>query len=94
MEAELSDEPWHLDRKVPISIIVTLVAQIVGFAWIASKLDSRVAYLEVTDAKHDDALKRLNDDREGTRDRLTRLEVTNQQILELIRKIDARLSKQ
>lgn len=39
-------EGWHLDKKVPISIIVVLLAQIVGGLWFLSKLDSRIGALE------------------------------------------------
>lgn len=39
-------EPWHLDKRVPIVLILTLAAQSCAVIWYASKLDSRVAYLE------------------------------------------------
>lgn len=39
-------EPWHLDKRVPIAIIAGLMFQFGGFVWYASKLDSRVGYLE------------------------------------------------
>lgn len=37
---------WHLDRRVPIAIILTLAAQVAIGVWWASKLDSRVERLE------------------------------------------------
>lgn len=40
------DGGWHLDRRVPVAIIVTLVAQIIGFGWIFGSLENRVAQLE------------------------------------------------
>lgn len=39
-------EHWHLDRKVPIGIIVVLLAQGAGGLWFLSKLESRVFALE------------------------------------------------
>jgi Tfp pilus assembly protein PilO len=41
-----SDNGWHLDKKVPISIIVAMLAQFAGGLWFISKLDSRVGALE------------------------------------------------
>lgn len=35
-------EPWHLDRKVPIALIVTVAIQTAGMVWWAASLSSRV----------------------------------------------------
>ena len=37
---------WHLDKKVPISIIAALLIQSATALWFLSKLDSRVFALE------------------------------------------------
>lgn len=37
---------WHLDRKVPVAIICTLLVQIVGFGWLFGQVENRVAQLE------------------------------------------------
>ena len=43
-----SDENrWHLDKKVPISLIGVMVIQTIGVVWFVSKLDSRVLALEM-----------------------------------------------
>ncbi len=54
---------WHLDKRVPISIIATLFAQLAVGIWFVSKLESRVESLErgavaqqVRDDKQDLAL--------------------------------------
>lgn len=45
-----SDERWHIDRKLPIALIVTLVLTFSGQTftaiWWASKTDSRIEALE------------------------------------------------
>ena len=45
-----SDTTWHLDRKVPIVLVVTLTTLLTGqgltAAWWASKADSRIEALE------------------------------------------------
>ena len=42
----MSEQEWHLDKRVPISIIAVMVVQLVGFVsggvWFASKMDSRI----------------------------------------------------
>lgn len=40
------DNQWHLDKKVPISLIVTITLQFAAGVWFASKLDARVSNLE------------------------------------------------
>lgn len=37
---------WHLDRSVPIAMIVTIATQIVVGVWWISKLDARIERLE------------------------------------------------
>ena len=40
------DSRWHLDKKVPISLIVALLVQAGTTLWFISKLDARIASLE------------------------------------------------
>lgn len=40
------NEPWHLDKRVPIALIVTIAAQTMGIVWWASSLDHRVRTVE------------------------------------------------
>jgi hypothetical protein len=58
------DRHWHLDKRVPLALIMTIVIQTAGLVWWASSLSERVNSLERT--------------REATApqaDRLTRVEV-------------------
>lgn len=43
------DREWHLDKKVPIALIATLLLQTGGLVWWARGLDARVAALEKGD---------------------------------------------
>jgi hypothetical protein len=55
---------WHLDKRVPLALIVTIVVQTAGLVWWASSLSERVNSLEKSrDASAPQA------------DRLTRVEV-------------------
>lgn len=38
----MTQEPWHLDRKVPIALIAALLVQTIGVVWWASGLEHRV----------------------------------------------------
>lgn len=37
---------WHLDKRVPITLIVAILVQSAGFVWFISKMDSRIVALE------------------------------------------------
>jgi len=41
-----ASESWHLDKRVPIVLIITLTLNSALGIWYASKLDSRVGFLE------------------------------------------------
>ncbi len=40
------ERQWHLDRKVPLALIITIVGQTIVAAWGASNLWTRVGELE------------------------------------------------
>ncbi len=44
--SEAEDRQWHLDKKVPLALIVTIIGQTVVAAWGASNLWTRVGELE------------------------------------------------
>ncbi len=53
MTDKTADKPaWHLDRKIPIGIIITILFQAAGGLWFLSKLDSRLDVLEKQDAEN------------------------------------------
>jgi len=58
------DSHWHLDKKVPIALIVVIAIQTFGIGWWASATDGRVTNLE-----------RRMDAAAPQGDRLTRVEV-------------------
>lgn len=37
---------WHLDRRVPVAIILVLVGQLFGFGYIYANLETRVTHIE------------------------------------------------
>ena len=44
--SEAEDRQWHLDKKVPLALIMTIIGPTVVAAWGASNLWTRVGQLE------------------------------------------------
>jgi hypothetical protein len=83
---------WHLDKRVPIAFIVTIIAQTFVFGWMASDFNSRVNNIEnyIAEAKVSNAAAVvLERDRS---DRLVRLETMigemHRSMLNIERKIE------
>ena len=79
-----SDERWHVDRKVPVSLIVTLVLvfggqSVTALMW-ASKADARIERLE-------EAAKLSAPQTTAQGDRLTRVEVKLESVLDSVTEI-------
>lgn len=82
------DSKWHLDKKVPIAIIVTLVLQLAGFGWMASKLDSRIESLEKADARHERLLDMQNIAGDDAKSRIIRIEEGMKHTLAALQRIE------
>lgn len=70
------DKHWHLDKKVPLALILTIVIQTVGIVWWAATTSERVTTLE-----------RRVDATAPQGDRLTRVEVKIEAVQEGISEI-------
>jgi hypothetical protein len=75
-------ESWHLDKRVPISLIATLVVQTGAIVWWASRLDIRVTQLEAINIEQKVLDSSTSTKLTGVSDALTRLDVTTEFILE------------
>lgn len=80
----MATEEWHLDKKVPISIIAALALQTLGFiyfgtAWM-TEVDFRVSSLE-----------RLNEERKPQEGRIITVEQQLRYITESLKRIEAKL---
>lgn len=49
----MPDEPWHLDKRVPVALIVTLLGQFAFGVWWASQADSRMTASEIANVRQD-----------------------------------------
>lgn len=84
---EQVDSQWHLDKKVPLAMIVAFFIQSITFIWIGAtwkqSIDSRI-----------DILERADVERKPQESRLIRLEERIINISALLDKIDKRLSEE
>lgn len=73
----MNENSWHLDKRVPIALIITLFIQTAGMIWWAATLNQRVVYLEMqvsTQAGQDTRLTKLETRMESIIDALIRIE--------------------
>lgn len=71
------DSQWHLDRKVPIAMIMAIAAHFAGFVWMAAKFDARIEAVErqmITSAPHSDRITRMEVKVENIERGVTRIE--------------------
>lgn len=71
---------WHLDKKVPIAMIMAILLQTGTFFWFASRLDHRVEVLERSES-------RAIVTAPAQADRITRLEVRVENVQEIVTEI-------
>ena len=82
---------WTLDKRIPVALIVALVAQAITFGWMASALNSRVENLEtyVADSKIATAAQVSTERDRG--DRLIRVETLMESIQRSVTNIERKL---
>ena len=77
LEMTEDDGNWHLDKKVPISLIMAIILQTAGFAWWGATTAEKVAVLkERLDliAPNSDRLTRVEVKVDGVQQSINRIE--------------------
>lgn len=103
-QPDLHDGAWHLDRRVPIALVATIMAQTFGIGWWISQLNSRVTALEQADIRQSvfiDGRVKLNEDRwelmqrdrNSASERLGKVEVGVQFLIEGVKRIENKLDR-
>ena len=69
------EKQWHLDKKIPIAIIVTIILQTSAVIWFAAGLFYRVEAVEKFQVIQAQALDRYQLSQSPNADRITRMEV-------------------
>lgn len=88
-----TDKTWTIDRRIPLALIVTLLLEFGGFVWWFSSVESRLAAKEQRLARVE---QRLDEDQRtisAIAERLARIEERTNAQLELLRRIEARLTE-
>lgn len=81
----MAAEHWHLDKKVPLALIIGLLTQTAAMVWWTSKLDSRVLRLEeliAVQATANDRVVRLESAKDDVARRLDRIEIKLDRLIE------------
>lgn len=68
---------WHLDKRVPITLIVMILLQTAGAFWWAAQIDTRVSALEQTaliNLPRGERIRALEAELKGIRSSLERIE--------------------
>lgn len=95
MIGDLDDmkEGWHLDKKVPLGIIFTVLVQTAVLIVWGSKLDSRVATMEQSVGSHTIAIETLKSTQSNISVGLARMEERQIITVEGVKEIKARLDE-
>ena len=80
----MADTGWHLDRRVPIALILVILTQTAGGAWWAASTSARVD----ANAK---AVVKVDDETQDIPERLARIETQQEYLIETVRRIDRKL---
>ena len=81
-----SKDGWHLDKKVPISIIVTVLTQFVAGVIFFAKLEGRVQSLEA--ARPEERLSQRERDERQDRENAEAFALTRAQLEKMDAKLD------
>lgn len=75
-------EGWHLDKRIPITLIIAIVLQTVAVVWWGARLDQRVTQLELTSSS-----------RAEFSDRITRQETLMESVQDTTRRIETKVDR-
>jgi len=77
-----SEDSWHLDKRVPIAVIIALLIQAASIIWWASRVESRLAVVE-----------RYQHDNSQLSERVVRLEVLLERVDRTISRVERKIDK-
>lgn len=55
----MSEEPWHLDRRVPVALIFAILMQTIGIVWWAATIGAEVEQLKSNDSRQDNRIEAI-----------------------------------
>ena len=88
MPPKLVDESWHLDKKVPVAIIVVLVGQFLLGLWFIAKLDSKVEEQSSRLAKTEAQISVIDREAREFGNRIVRIEEKTSSMLTILQRLE------
>jgi len=88
-----NENHWHLDKKVPVSLIFAILVQTAGAFWFASDISNRVSHLEETNSVRLTGIENTRNMNRVVTERVIRLEVTLQNTNKLLEEIKHEMRK-
>jgi hypothetical protein len=90
----MTDEPWHLDKRVPVALIVTVLSQFALTIWLIAAMSSDIESLKASDTRQDMQIEAMRDAAQQMAVQLGRIEeisLNTQKAVEgLARQLEAR----
>lgn len=80
----MAEEAWHLDKKVPVGIIVALGLQTLAFIYVGTAWKTEVDF-------RINSLERLNEERKSQEGRIITMEQQLRYITDSLKRIEAKL---
>lgn len=88
MPPKLVDESWHLDKKVPVAIIVVLVGQFLLGLWFIAKLDSKVEEQAARLSKTEAQISVIDREAREFGNRIVRIEEKTSSMLTILQRVE------
>ena len=88
MPPKIADESWHLDKKVPVAIIVVLVGQFLLGLWFIAKLDSKVEEQAARLAKTEAQVSVIDREAREFGNRIVRIEEKSSSMLTILQRLE------
>lgn len=86
-------EGWHLDKKVPITIVAAIVIQLLGGLWFLARLDGKIEEQAARLAKTEAQISTIDRENRDFGNRIVRIEEKSSATLSLLQSIEARLER-
>ena len=85
---EQNNEAWHLDKKVPVAIILTIVGQFLIGLWFVAKLDAKVEEQAARLAKTEAQVVAIDREARDFGNRIVRIEEKTSSMLTILQRIE------
>lgn len=82
---------WHLDKRIPITLIITIIIQTMGVTWWASNVEARVSEQQAKFGFLADYMQRQNENDKQVTATLARLDERVKQQGEVLASIDRKM---